>query len=174
LPLTEPALADASRACHCVFVVNPYNVYNQRPYATRDLVHWTPLPPLPVKGASAQVSGVYAAVGMTGDGRLLALGPDPDADLSALIKGIGSSTKAPPALWIWDTHTGRWSVARTQLPCLRPQDCFQLPFLLAGVSVSAGANGQPPGTWFWLNGQAASGDNGPPIQTYYRLFIPAP
>jgi hypothetical protein len=171
LPLTEPALADASRACHCVFVVNSYNVFNQRPYATRDLVHLTPLPPLPVKGASAQFSGVYATVGMTGDGRLLALGPAPDDDLSALLRGL-QHAKAPPALWMWDTHTGRWSVARTQLPCPSPQDCYRMPFPLIGVSVSAGANGQPPGTWFWLSGQA-SGDNGPPIGPYYRVFIPA-
>jgi hypothetical protein len=166
--MTEPALADASRACHCDFLVYPYNVFNHRSYSSRDLAHWTAVPPLPVKGASAQFSGVYATVGMTGDGRLLTLGPDPDADLSALIGGIGPFTNAPPALWLWDTHTGRWEVARTRLPCSSSVDCYRLSFSLIGVSVDAGATGQPQGTWFWI-----STGGGPWAGPYFRLFIPA-
>jgi hypothetical protein len=61
-------------------------------------MHWTPLPPLPVAGASAGFSGVYATLGIIGDGRLLALGPDPGADLSSLIGGIGPFTKTLQAL----------------------------------------------------------------------------
>jgi hypothetical protein len=166
--MTEPALADPSRACQCVFLVYPYNVFNQRPYSSRDLAHWTAVPPLPVKGASAQFSGIYATVGMTGDGRLLTLGPDPDADLSALIGGIGPFTNTPPALWIWDTQTGRWEVAHTRLPCPSPLDCSGLHLDLTGVSIVSGASGQPPGTWFWI-----STEGGPWAGPYFRIFIPA-
>jgi hypothetical protein len=165
--MTEPAPADAARACQCVFLVYPYNVFNQRPYSSRDLAHWTAVPPLPVQGASAQFSGIYETVGMTGDGRLLTLGPDPDADLSALIGGIGPFTNTPPALWMWDTHTGRWEVARTQLPCQSPIDCYRLSFSLIGVSIGAGAPGQSQGTWFWINAVGL----GP--RRDFRIFIPA-
>jgi hypothetical protein len=176
LPMTEPASADAARACHCVVLVNGFNALNQRSYAplnkrlysSRDLVHWTALPPLPVKGTSAQFSGVYRVLGLTGDGRLLAVGPDPDADLSAQSYTNGPFTQSPPALWLWDTHTGRWNVARTQLPCVDPQNCYDHPYDNFGVSVSAGAPGQPPGTWFWI---AISG--GPGSGQYFRVFIPA-
>jgi hypothetical protein len=165
--LTEPAVADASRACHCVFLVNSsYTAnFNQRLTSSRDLVHWTPLPPLPVKGASAQFSGVYATLGMTGDGRLLALGPDPDTGVPAHFDVQGFFDKAPPALWLWDTHTGRWTVARQTRPCQIPQICEDLPYDNVSVSVSAGAPGQPPGTWFWM-GVAGAGRG-------FRVFIPA-
>jgi hypothetical protein len=165
LVMTEPALADASQACRCVILVNTFNRFNQRAYSTRDLTHWTPSPPLPVKGANAQVSGIYATLGMTGDGRLVVIGPDPDADLSALIGGIGPFTNTPPALWLWDTHTGRWEVARTQLPCTSALDCYRLSLSLIGVSIGAGAPGQPPGTWFWIRVEGPGRD--------FRLFIPA-
>jgi hypothetical protein len=171
--MAEPAPADASRACQCVFIVYPYNYFNQRLYSSRDLAHWTSLPPLPVKGANDQFSGVYATVGMTGDGRLLALGPDPGADLSALLAGIGPFANVPPALWMWDTHMGRWAVTRTRLPCPSPLNCDRMRLSSTSVSVSSGATGQPPGTWFWLSGPAASGEPGPPNQTYYRLYVPA-
>jgi hypothetical protein len=163
--MTEPALADASPACQCVILVNTFNVFNQRAYSTRDLIHWTLAPPLPVKGAGARVSGVYATLGMTGDGRLLALGPDPDAGVPALIGGIGPFTNAPPALWMWDTQTGRWAVARTQLPCQNSANCYGLSYDLIGVSIVSGAAGQPPGTWFWIR----AGGSG----HYWRVFIPA-
>jgi hypothetical protein len=167
LVMTEPALADASQACQCVILVNTFNVFNQRPYSTRDLTHWTALPPLPVKGASAERSGVYATLGMTGDGRLLVIGPDPDAGVPSLSDVNGPFTKAPPALWAWDTQTGRWAVARTRLPCVNPANCYSLGYDLIGVSIDAGAPGQPPGTWFWISaGGAWSG-------YYWRVFIPA-
>jgi hypothetical protein len=134
--MTEPALADASRACHCFFLVNPYNVLNQRLYFSRDLAHWTPLPPIPVKGVGTRFSGVYQVLGLTSEGRLLALGPDPGDDLSALIGGIGPFTNTPPALWLWDTHAGRWEVAPRRLPCVNPQNCYD-PRTFLSASPSA-------------------------------------
>jgi hypothetical protein len=118
-----------------------------------------------VKGASAQFSGVYATLGMTGDGRLLALGPDPDTGVPAHFDVQGFFDKAPPALWLWDTQTGRWTVARQTRPCQIPQICEDLPYDNVSVSVSAGAPGQPPGTWFWM-GVAGAGRG-------FRVFIPA-
>jgi hypothetical protein len=165
--MTEPAPADPSRACQCVFLVYPYNVFNRRLYSSRDLAHWTAVPPIPAKSTSAKFSGVYATLGMTGDGRLLAVGPDPDADLSALLGINGPFTNAPPALWLWDTQTGRWAVAHTRLPCPSPLDCSGLHLDLTGVSIVSGASGQPPGTWFWI-----STGGGPWAGPYFRIFIP--
>jgi len=165
--MTEPALADASQACRCVILVNTFNRFNQRAYSTRDLTHWTAVPPLPLKGAGAQVSGIYATLGMTGDGRLLALGPDPAEGVPAQIYPNGLFDKAPPTLWLWDTHTGRWNVARTRLPCQNPDNCYGHPYDIFGVSVSAGAPGQPPGTWFWIGAFGAG------TERDWRVFIPA-
>jgi hypothetical protein len=167
---TEPAPADASRACQRVFLVSPRNVFNRRRRPVDEVAAGGEAPPLPVKGASAQFSGVYASWGLTGDGRLLALGPDPAEGVPAPITTDGLFDKAPPALWLWDTQTGRRDVARTQLPCVDPQNRYDHPHDIFGVSVSGGAPGQPPGTWFWLSGPAVSGDIG---WTSYRLFIPA-
>jgi hypothetical protein len=165
LVMTEPALADASRACQCVILVNTFSVFNQRAYSTHDLTHWTAAPPLPVQGAGIQVSGLYATLGLTGDGRLLALGPDPAAGVPAHIDVNGVFAKAPPALWAWDMQTGRWAVARTRLPCQNSANCYGLSYDLIGVSIVSGAAGQSPGSWFWIR----AGGSG----HYWRVFIPA-
>jgi hypothetical protein len=136
-----------------------------------DEIEATGAMPLLLIGAIAQFTGVYATLGMTGDGRLLALGPDPDDDVSAHIdfKDFKSLLgKAPPVLWMWDTQTGRWAVARTRLPCLNPQQCYGRWYDTFGVSVSAGAPSQPPGTWFWIGaGEAESA-----TMRDFRIFIP--
>jgi hypothetical protein len=114
-----------------------------------------------------QVAGVYATWGMTGDGRLLALRPDPAEGVPAHIDFYGLFDTAPPALWAWDTHTGRWEEARTRLPCLNPENCSSLPYSPIGVSIDAGAPGQPPGMWFWISAGGLGAGH------YFRVFIPA-
>ena len=68
----------------------------QHIYRTTDFIHWTPLPSIPIKGTSLQRSGVYQTLGMTADGRLLALGADPKEGVPAL----------PRSGW-----TGEWRAA---------------------------------------------------------------
>ena len=147
----------------------PY-IVGQHFYLSRDFTHWTLVPPIPVKGTSALRSGVYNTLGMTADGRLLALGPDPQEGVPPLPDHTGQVSGPPPALWAWNTHSGRWELAPTHIPCEDLQSCFIYP---TGVSVAVGAIGIPVGTYFWVSVQAGSGVNGPPSQTYYRLYIPA-
>jgi hypothetical protein len=171
--LTEPPLTDGSQACHCVFGVSYPEGYaplvGEHLYLTRDLAHWTLLPPIPVKGTSALRSGVYQTLGMTADGRLLALGPDPLEGVPAFPDHNGQVSGPPPALWAWNTHTGRWDVAHTHMPCEDLQNCY---VYTTGVSVAIGASGKPIGTYFWVTSQVGSSVNGPPIQTCYRLNVP--
>jgi hypothetical protein len=173
--LTEPPLADAARACQCVFVSDAHDGplplrFNWRPYSSRDLVHWTALPPLPLAGTSAQFSGVATPLGMTGDGRFLALGPDPEKGLPFPVGYRGPLPKAIPALWAWDTQTGRWNVSRTHLPCPDPQNCDLSEIGSLGVSSGAGTSGQPRGTWFWI---VAHWSTDPATPHWFRVFVPA-
>jgi hypothetical protein len=172
--ITEPPLADAARACQCVVVADAHDGplplrFNWRPYSSRDLVHWTPLPPIPLAGTSAQFSGVATPLGMSGDGRFLALGPDPDAGLPFPPGYHGPLPKAAPALWAWDTHTGRWNVSRTHLPCPNPQNCDLYEIGSLGVSSGAGTTGQPRGTWFWI---VAHWSTAPVTPHWFRVFVP--
>ncbi len=101
-------------------------IAGQHIYRTTDFIHWTPLPPIPVKGTSVQRSGVYQTLGMTADGRLLALGADPAAGFLRLPKtnNNGRVSGPPPALWAWNIRSGRWDVASTHVPCKDLQTCY--------------------------------------------------
>jgi hypothetical protein len=172
---SEAGVAGGSQACHCVFGVSypdgsAPDIIGEHLYLSRDLTHWTLLPPIPVKGTNALRSGVYETVGMTADGRLLALGADPQEGVPALPDHNGQVSGPPPALWAWNTHTGRWEWAATPLPCENLQSCFVYP---TGISVALGVSGMPFGSYFWMTSQESSGANGPPMQAYYRLYIPA-
>jgi hypothetical protein len=173
------ALPSTPQACHCVVGVSYPNGGQGSPspltvgehlYLSRDLTQlrqWTPLPPLPVKGASAERSGVYWTLGLIGDGRLLVLGADPDAGVPEIPADTVVSGPQP-RLWAWNTHTGRWELAPTPLPCPSLQTCIgadpdpNMRIPPAQVSIRLDANGRPVGTslWFILGG-------------WYRLSIPA-
>jgi hypothetical protein len=78
--LTEAPFGELSsvpQACHCVVGVSSYPhgyPIGDPLYLSQDLTWWTPLPPLPVKGTSAEATDVYEILGLTGGGRLLVLG----------------------------------------------------------------------------------------------------
>jgi photosystem II stability/assembly factor-like uncharacterized protein len=171
--LTEAGRGEESRLCHCVFgATYPYGgstLAGQHIYRTTDFVHWAPLPPLPVKGTSVQRSGVYLTLGMTADGRLLALGADPKEGVPILLDHDGRVYGPPPALWTWNTHTGRWEVASTHVPCVDLQSCYMYS---TGAAVATGASGKITGTFFWISVQVNT-DQNEPTQAYYRLYIPA-
>jgi hypothetical protein len=173
--LTEAQASGGPQACHCVVGVSypegyAPNIIGQHLYLSRDFTHWTLVPPIPVKGTNALRSGVYNTLGMTSDGRLLALGPNPQEGVPALPDHDGQVSGPPPALWAWNTYTGRWELAPTHIPCEDLQSCFVYP---TGVSVAVGTSGIPVGTYFWVSVQTGTGVNGPPSQAYYRLYIPA-
>jgi hypothetical protein len=167
--LTEAGVAGGRQACHCVFGVSypagfDPTIVGQHLYLSRDLTHWTLLPPIPAPGTSAERSGVYQLLGMTADGRLLVVGANPQEgvpDPSGQVNGL------PPAFWAWNTHTGRWEVAPTRIPCGDLQNCS---VSLTGVSAAMGTSGGPVGTYLWVNVGETTAENGSP---YYRLSIPA-
>jgi photosystem II stability/assembly factor-like uncharacterized protein len=160
------ALPSTPQACHCVVGVS-YGAVGEHLYLSQNhtqLTQWTPLPPLPVKGASAERSGVYRVLGLTADGRLLVVGADLDAGVPEILAGVAVSGPLP-RLWAWNTHTGRWELAPTQLPCQDLYTCVgddarAVP--PAQVSIRLDANGRLAGTslWFILGG-------------WRRLSIPA-
>jgi photosystem II stability/assembly factor-like uncharacterized protein len=169
--LTEATIETASHMCHCVYgMSHSYGgslIVGQHIYRTTDFIHWTPLPPIPVKGTSVQRSGVYQTLGISVDGRLLALGANPGEGVPALPDHNGQVSGAPPALWAWNIHTGRWNVAPTHIPCADLQTCYMYS---TGVAAPIGANGKPTGTYLWVSVGGNTSENGSP---YYRLYIPA-
>jgi hypothetical protein len=167
--LTEASfgdLASAPQACHCVFALS-----DNPPLLSRDLIQWTPLPPLPVTGTSADDSGVYWVLGLTVDGRLLVVGANPEQGVPENPAGVRVSG-LPPRLWAWNTHTGRWELAPTPVPCPNLQVCFG-PYFPDGVSIRLNASGRPAGTYLWVMLEGRSGENDPLVPTWYRLSIPA-
>jgi hypothetical protein len=169
------ALAGAPQACHCVFGVSWPNgfareIIGQHLYLSHDLSRWTPLPPIPVKGTSAERSGVYQLLGLTGDGRLLVLGADPEDGVPALPDHNGQISGRDPALWAWNTHTGRWELAHSHVPCENLQSCV---LYSTGVSYAAKASGEPVGTFLWVVIESGFAENGQSISSFYRLYIPA-
>jgi hypothetical protein len=160
--------------CHCVFgAAYPYGgspIVGQHIYRTTDFVHWTPLPPIPVKGASEQRSGVYQTLGITRDGRLLALGADPKQGVPAQPDHNGRVSGSAPALWAWSIRAGRWEVAPTHVPCIDLQTCY---IYSTGSAVAMGADGKVTGTSLWIGADVLTDQNGPPTQAYYRVYISA-
>jgi hypothetical protein len=173
LSLWTEARSGGPQLCHCIYGASyPYGgspLPGQHIYRTTDFIHWTPLPPIPVKGTSVQRSGVYQTLGMTADGRLLASGADPREGVPTLLDHDGRVYGPPPALWKWNTHSGRWEVASTHVPCVDLQSCYMYS---TGAAVATGASGKVTGTSFWITVQINTGQN-EPTQGYYRLFIPA-
>jgi hypothetical protein len=179
-------VASTPQACHCVVGVShpaqgslyPLTV-GEHLYLSQDLTQltqWTPLPPLPVKGASAERSGVYQVLGLTGDGRLLVVGADPDAGVPDIAAGADLRGRQP-RLWAWNTHTGRWELMPTQLPCPDLQTCINIDGIgtspPAGVSIRLDGNGHLAGTSLWFRLGVGTGTNSPQGQSWYRLSIPA-
>lgn len=88
----------------------PSSLYRERVVQTEDGQHWTLLPPLPVPGTNAEQYGIFQALAVAPDGRLLVFGADPRAGVPA--EGSDEATSAPQAfwLWMWNPRAGRWSV----------------------------------------------------------------
>jgi photosystem II stability/assembly factor-like uncharacterized protein len=166
-------LASASQACHCVFGVSDPAGFTP-PLVSRDLTQWTPLPPLPINGMSAEGSGVYQILGLTVDGRLVVLGANPEQGVPGSPADTGVSSPSL-RLWAWNTHIRRWELALTPVPCLNPQSCA---IAFGGidrdrVSIRLDASGEPARTYLWVIVGVGAGEAGSLVPTWYRLSIPA-
>jgi hypothetical protein len=123
--------------------------------------HWAYLPPLPVKGASADHIGVTSTLGVTASGKLLAFGVSPTAD----IQSIGSSEKplVEQWLWSWDPHAQRWTSLAPPLPVewkLCSDGCWR-------ASIAQSATNQQ--TVLWVRGYVSENN----ANELYRLALPA-
>jgi hypothetical protein len=143
------------------------------------LAHWTPLPPLPVPGTSAERSGVYQVLGFSSDGRLLVVGANPEAGVPERVPESQSPTGVevttpPPRLWAWNTHSERWELAPTPLPCQDLQTCVTPDaWGYGGMSLRLDTHGRLAGTALWVVLGSGSGVTHLSTPTLYRLTIPA-
>lgn len=172
--VTEATFGRAPRSCHCAFAVSSPGFLGvsagRQILISHDYTHWSPLPPIPVKGTSATRSGVFQVLGPTADGKLLALGAEPDAGLPATPDRSGIVSGPPPRLWAWNTHTGRWELAGTPAPCEDLQRCNIFP---NGASAVVQADGALLGTMVWLTVVKGAGESQPAVGATFRLFVPS-
>jgi len=172
--VTEASFGRAPRTCRCAFAVSSPGFLGanaaRQIFLSRDYAHWSPLPPIPVNGASATGAGVVEVLGPTADGRLLALGAEPDAGLPATSDRVAIVSGPSPRLWAWNTHTGRWELAGTPAPCEDLQLC---DIFSNGASAVVQADGALLGTMVWLTVVKRAGENQPTTSATFRLFVPA-
>jgi len=123
--------------------------------------HWAYLPPVPVRGTSADHIGLTSILSVTESGKLLAFGVNPQT---------GVQTDKPLEeqfdqqwLWSWDPHTQRWTSLTPLLPVAWQtcsEDCWR-------ASLTQSATSQQ--TALWVRG-SIDGNN---ANELYRLSLPA-
>lgn len=115
--LTPPARSDAWPAAATPFYALiaeqiPSALYRERVVQTADGRTWAALPPLPVPGTNAAQYGIFQALAVAPDGRLLVFGVDPRTGVPTAESSPSPSTSTSTALWLWawNPRVGRWSV----------------------------------------------------------------
>jgi hypothetical protein len=124
--------------------------------------HWAYLPPLPAPGTSVDHAGITSILGVTGSGKLLAFGVNPQT---------GIQTDKPLEeqfdrqwLWSWDAQASRWTSLAPPLPVAWmscSDGCWQASF-------SRDAAGQH--TVLWTRGFVSENHTNDAL---YRLSLPA-
>lgn len=123
--------------------------------------HWAYLPPLPVRGTSADHIGITNILGVTASGKLLAFGVNPQT---------GVQTDKPLEeqfdqqwLWSWDPHAARWTSLAPPLPVAWKwcgDGCRR-------ASLAQSATSQQ--TTLWVRGYVSENN----ANELYRLSLPA-
>jgi hypothetical protein len=137
----------------------PEFLFRLRVFASADGAQWTPLPPLPVPGATPARTGLIH-VGATARGGLLALGVNPQTGVPPAADQDAALKAATAALWIWrwDPRSATWTpVATTSAGCAQCQ--------LAGATARVDSHQATPGTYIWLEDQAQG------AHALYRAFL---
>jgi hypothetical protein len=160
LAATQPGVVSPS-AEHALYGLvgdqPPSSLYLLGALATTNGQAWSPLPPLPVTGASPARSGLTAALGVDASGRFLAFGVDPAVGVpDPGAAGQGDWTGSKQWLWIWDPRSERWNVVATPLPRPWPEPCGSLCWHGMVTLVQAPTGGER----LWVTSGAGGDDQG--------------
>jgi hypothetical protein len=138
----------------------PAILFRLRVFASADGARWTPLPPLPVSGATAARTGLVQIGGATARGWLLALGVNPQSGVPSAADQGAAMKAATTALWLWrwDPRSATWTPVAPA-----PAACAQCR--LAGATASVDSPQATPGTYIWLEDQAQG------AHALYRAFL---
>ena len=165
-----------SDSCHCAFGAAYPN--GNSPFASQQ-IYRRPIHPLDATAADADKGHERTAFWRLSDAghdrRWQAAGAGSRSSggcSPALTKNNNNGwvSSTPPALWAWNSRTGRWDVASTHIPCEDLQTCYVYS---PGATAAIGAGGKVAGTWFWISATVNTDQNAPPTQAYYRVYIPA-
>lgn len=139
----------------------PAFLFRLRALASADGAAWTPLPPLPVPGATPTRTGLTQVRG-TARGGLLAMGVDPQMGVPAADNQDAVTRAATTSQWIWrwDPHSATWTAVAPA-----PAECGQCR--IADATPGMSPDGVTGGTWIWLEDQAQD------AKTVYRTFLAA-
>lgn len=136
----------------------PSNLYDLTVVQSTDAQQWSLLPPLPVPGTSMQHPGLLQALAVTGDGDLLAFGPDPRTGLPTSLSTLPDPILAL-WLWFWNPHMSTWQVLSVPLMYPMHEGCG----LCWSASIS---NNQDHGTYLYV--QSPDEPNG-----FFRVRLPS-
>lgn len=114
LPLAD-ARSLAPSPAHPLYLVSaasmPSRYLRMQIAQMTDLNHWSPLPPLPIAGASPKRLGITSILTTTPSGRLLVFGLGPDGLIpSSDQQQAGDQQFNQQWLWEWDPIASRWTL----------------------------------------------------------------
>jgi hypothetical protein len=142
----------------------PSDLYEEKVLQSTDGQRWSFLPPLPVPGTSAEHPGLLQALAVTGNGDLLAFGPDPKIGLPSSLSTLPDPM---PAfwLWIWNPHASTWQVLSSPLTHPARESC--------GLCWSARlAAGPDRSTYLYVRHWDAA-QVAPFINSFFRVRLPS-
>ncbi|HEX6798347.1 MAG TPA: hypothetical protein VF116_11615 [Ktedonobacterales bacterium] len=167
-PAPTPGLNSAN-ATHPFYALQgeqiPPQYFHLAAYESGDGRTWTHLPPLPVRGATEQRTGMTQALGVDAAGRFYTLGVGPTSDVppqSAPTAPQQEPDLSQQWLWVWDARVAHWEQFPTPLAAAWPTDCGALCWSSA---ISAGPAGT---TYVWLGVMSGSADMGAQL---YRVLV---
>lgn len=113
-----------------------------------DLNHWSPLPPLPIAGASPERPGITSILTTTPSGRLLVFGLGPDGLIpSSDQQQVDEQQFNQQWLWEWDPIASRWTLLAPALDMPWPtcgDHCWR------GWITSAQDSSGAAGSYLWV------------------------
>lgn len=168
-PTTGLSTADATHPFYALQGEQiPSQDFHLAAYESGDGRTWTHLPPLPVRGATEQRTGMTQALGVDAAGRFYTLGVGPTSEVPP--QSVPTAPQQEPDLsrqwlWVWDPRAAHWQRFPTPLAAPWPPNCGTLCWQSA---ISAGPAGA---TYVWLGVMSGSADAGTQL---YRVLVRQP